>query len=129
MGQLHSEIETSGNTCAFCGIRVDIDSDETHSEIISWVAGHKKDRAVLRTYTGRYGCKSCINKTRSGMGADQQEIFDAIESRAGTDSIIDDELFETGPCYERREPRFEVDGSFGSGGSYVEQGTDNELPF
>jgi hypothetical protein len=76
-------------TCSFCGKPVDPESDTTYAEVRSWIHGAKKDRAVLRKYTGLYADSHCISLLRSGHHPSQKTLDETAE-----DSPVADRLNE-----------------------------------
>ena len=62
--------------CTFCGVEVNLDSDDTFTEQTVFVAGPKKNGSVLATDTGRYACKACIERVKAGQAPDQPNLFD-----------------------------------------------------
>lgn len=84
---------SSGNSCAYCGKYVDPSDESTYSQITSWVSGKKKDSAILRTYTGRYACKYCIELQRAGLGPDQAEVFGLLDEPVVSRADDDVDLF------------------------------------
>lgn len=72
-------------TCTFCSSAVDMASESTYSEILSWVKRNtKRDSATLRVYTQRHACEDCINKLRSGTHPNQPTLVELVESKPVT---------------------------------------------
>lgn len=89
-----------GPTCAFCSTPVDASEESTHSEVLSWIRGKKKDSSVLRSYTGRYACSPCIKVLRSGIDPREPNAFQLLEEASVSVAVGDKVLFtDQSPIY------------------------------
>lgn len=83
----------SSNHCSFCGRRVSLDDPTTHSEVISWIRGPRKDSSVLRKYTGSHACGDCISRIRSGLSPKEVDFETALASEREVPHPSDESIF------------------------------------
>lgn len=61
--------------CELCDQPVNLDSPDTHHQILEWVRGEKKHGGRAREYTGKVAHEDCVDKIVMGQNPEQEPLF------------------------------------------------------